>query len=43
VLSSFTNMYHALTERKTKTQMKLVCLLPEERVVGVHVIGIGMS
>jgi len=30
--TSFTNMYHALTQRKTGTLMKLVCLLPEEKV-----------
>ena len=30
--TSFTNMYHALTKRKTGTLMKLVCLLPEEKV-----------
>lgn len=30
--TSFTNMYHAFTHRKTGTMMKLVCLLPEEKV-----------
>ena len=30
--STFSNMYHALTHRKTSTMMKLVCLLPEEKV-----------
>lgn len=30
--TSFTNMYHAFTHRKTSTMMKLVCLLPEEKV-----------
>eukprot|EP00049_Salpingoeca_infusionum_P017432 m.352935 g.352935 ORF g.352935 m.352935 type:complete len:456 (+) comp16648_c0_seq1:241-1608(+) len=39
--TTFTNMYHAMTERKTKTMMKLVCTGPEERVVGLHMIGIG--
>eukprot|EP00054_Salpingoeca_dolichothecata_P016939 m.100457 g.100457 ORF g.100457 m.100457 type:complete len:466 (+) comp22228_c0_seq1:5-1402(+) len=39
--AKFTNMYHALTERKTATAMKLVCLLPEEKVIGLHMIGIG--
>lgn len=39
--TKFTNMYHAMTERKTSTVMKLVCLLPEEKVVGLHMIGIG--
>eukprot|EP01097_Dermamoeba_algensis_P009596 TRINITY_DN680_c0_g1_i2.p1 TRINITY_DN680_c0_g1~~TRINITY_DN680_c0_g1_i2.p1 ORF type:complete len:471 (+),score=109.40 TRINITY_DN680_c0_g1_i2:55-1413(+) len=39
--SVFTNMYHALTTRKTKTAMKLVCVLPEEKIVGLHVIGLG--
>lgn len=39
--TSFTNMYHALTKRKTGTLMKLVCLLPEEKVIGLHILGIG--
>lgn len=34
-------MYHALTKRKTGTLMKLVCLLPEEKIVGLHILGIG--
>lgn len=29
-----------MTDRKTATVMKLVCTLPEERVVGLHLIGI---
>ncbi|HVW30229.1 MAG TPA: glutathione-disulfide reductase [Polyangiaceae bacterium] len=36
----FTNLYHALTARKPKTTVKLVCAGPEERVVGIHVIGL---
>jgi glutathione reductase (NADPH) len=39
--SSFVPMYHALTERKRRAEMKLVCLGDEERVVGLHVIGAG--
>ena len=39
--AKFTNMYHALTERKTMTGMKLVVVGEEERVVGLHIIGIG--
>jgi glutathione reductase (NADPH) len=35
----FTPMYHAMTEHKPKTAMKLVCAGPHERVVGVHIIG----
>jgi len=38
--ATFTNMYHALTERKTKTTYKIVCTGPEEKVVGLHIIGI---
>ena len=34
-------MYHAITTRKTKTAMKLVCLKPTEKVIGLHCIGIG--
>eukprot|EP00045_Choanoeca_perplexa_P002718 m.26148 g.26148 ORF g.26148 m.26148 type:complete len:454 (-) comp11663_c0_seq1:39-1400(-) len=39
--AKFTPMYHAMTERKTKTVMKLVCKLPEEQVVGLHMLGLG--
>jgi glutathione reductase (NADPH) len=39
--SSFTPMYHALTKRKTKCHMKLICLLPTEKVIGLHIIGTG--
>lgn len=39
--SKFTNMYYAMSENKPKTAMKLVCLLPEEKVVGLHCIGMG--
>ncbi len=39
--SEFTNMYHAVTERKSKSLMKLVCLGKDEKVVGLHVIGQG--
>jgi glutathione reductase (NADPH) len=40
-LSSFVPMYHALTVRKPRTHMKLVCAGPKQHVVGVHVIGAG--
>lgn len=39
--SRFVNMYHAMTERKPKTVMKLICSGENERVVGFHVMGIG--
>jgi glutathione reductase (NADPH) len=39
--SRFTNMFHAVTEKKPLTRMKLVTVGAEERVVGVHVIGRG--
>nr|CAB3251027.1 glutathione reductase [Phallusia mammillata] len=39
--SSFNPMYHAMTERKTKCVMKLVCLLPTEKVIGLHMQGFG--
>lgn len=37
----FTSMYHALTERRLKTLMKLVTVGPGEKIVGCHVIGPG--
>ena len=30
--SSFVPLYHAVTQRKTKTHMKMICLLPTEKV-----------
>jgi glutathione reductase (NADPH) len=43
--SGFTNLYYGpwkiAPEDKPKTCMKLVVTLPEEKVVGVHVIGMG--
>jgi glutathione reductase (NADPH) len=39
--SGFVPMYHALTTRKPRTDMKLVTVGPDKRVVGVHVIGPG--
>jgi len=39
--ATFTPMYHALTEHKTKTAMKLVVVGSEEKVVGIHLIGTG--
>jgi glutathione reductase (NADPH) len=41
-LSTFTNMYHAVTVRKTKTVVKMICVKDEgEKVVGLHIVGIG--
>ena len=40
-MASFTNMYYAVTEERPKTTVKLVTAGPEERVVGVHVMGLG--
>jgi glutathione reductase (NADPH) len=39
--SRFTSLYFAVTEHKPKTTVKLVTVGPEERVVGLHVIGLG--
>jgi len=39
--TNFTNMYHAVTTRKTKTFMKMITLGSEEKVIGLHLIGIG--
>lgn len=37
----FTNLYYSVIDHKPKTSMKLVTVGPEERVVGVHVFGLG--
>jgi glutathione reductase (NADPH) len=39
----FTPMLYALGDHKVETAMKLVCLGPSERVVGVHLIGDGVD
>jgi glutathione reductase (NADPH) len=40
-IADFTPMYHAMTTRKTHTDMKLICVGPEQRIVGCHIIGTG--
>jgi glutathione reductase (NADPH) len=40
-VADFTPMYHALTARKTHTDMKLVCVGPAQRIVGCHIVGAG--
>jgi glutathione reductase (NADPH) len=40
-VARFTNLYYALTREKPKTLVKLVTAAPNERVVGVHVLGLG--
>lgn len=37
----FRNLYHGVTQRKTITSMKIVTVGQTERVVGIHVVGIG--
>ena len=39
--SSFTAMYTAITKHRQPTKMKMVCVGPEEKVVGIHIIGLG--
>ncbi|TKR82103.1 hypothetical protein L596_015876 [Steinernema carpocapsae] len=39
--SKFNPMYHAVTEHKEPCVMKLVCAGDDEKVVGVHLLGMG--
>jgi glutathione reductase (NADPH) len=39
--SRFVPLYHALTRAKPNTEMKLVTVGPEQRIVGLHVVGDG--
>ena len=39
----FTPMFYAFSEEKPKTTMKLICLGPEEKVIGLHMIGLGVD
>lgn len=41
--SSFVNLYHGLTARKPRSVFKLVTTGPEERVVGIHLLGLGVD
>jgi len=44
VLSTkFTNMYHALIERKSQTLMRLITVGKNEKVVGFHAVGAGVD
>jgi len=39
--SRFTPMYNAFTKHKTQTALKLICVGADEKIIGVHVIGLG--
>uniref|UniRef100_A0A914Q7X4 glutathione-disulfide reductase n=1 Tax=Panagrolaimus davidi TaxID=227884 RepID=A0A914Q7X4_9BILA len=41
--SKFNPMYYAMTEHKEPCIMKLVCVGKEEKVVGVHMMGLGVD
>lgn len=40
-VTRFTGLYHAVTNRKPVTAMKLVVTGAEERILGIHAIGLG--
>ena len=40
-VTRFTNLYYAVTRQKQLSAMKLITLHPDERVLGIHVIGLG--
>ncbi|KAL3117047.1 hypothetical protein niasHT_005130 [Heterodera trifolii] len=39
--AAFPNMYFAMTQHKEKTHMKIVCHGKDEKVVGLHILGMG--
>ncbi|TKI07200.1 glutathione-disulfide reductase [Martelella alba] len=41
--TSFTSMYTAVTSHRQPCRMKLVCVGPDEKIVGLHGIGFGMD
>lgn len=41
--SAFTAMYTAVTDHRQPVKMKLVCAGPQEKIVGIHGIGVGMD
>jgi glutathione reductase (NADPH) len=40
-VAEFSPLYQALTTRKARTDMKLVCVGPEQKIVGCHIMGAG--
>merc|ERR1711976_81648 len=38
--SSFTNMFYSIQEHKAPTKMKLICQGENEKVIGLHIIGL---
>ncbi|MGL9757205.1 glutathione-disulfide reductase [Enterococcus sp. DIV0197] len=41
--SRFTPMYFALSDYRQKCEMKLICVGKEEKIVGLHAIGVGVD
>ena len=41
--SEFTAMYYAMLEKKGPTAYKLICVGEEEKIVGMHIIGLGSA
>ncbi|CAG5122548.1 unnamed protein product [Candidula unifasciata] len=39
--SNFVPMYYSVLEHKMRCNMKLICVLPDEKVVGLHMVGQG--
>ena len=39
--TQFNPMYNALTAHPSRTAMKLICVGPQEKIVGIHIIGHG--
>lgn len=39
--SKFNSMYYAVTQHKEPTVMKIVCAGEDEKVVGIHILGLG--
>ncbi|KAF9113215.1 Glutathione reductase [Mortierella sp. AM989] len=40
-VSEFSGMYNAMKTHKTPSAFKLICAGPEEKVVGIHIVGAG--
>jgi len=39
--TAFTPLYNAIMKHSTKTVMKIICSGPEEKVIGLHMLGLG--
>ena len=41
--TKFNGLYYSFTDKKVPTFFKMICVLPEERIIGLHALGKGVD